>query len=151
MKFFCFRKILAFSFVFIFIPAAFAAFENDLSISSNELTMQPAGGVVHGQTVKIYATVHSSGDRDLTGVVKFFVDGAQIATDQPVSVKSGGARSVSTVIFLDASFVVQRRSHVALSVASSGFEPAVAELIVSVMLPPLIASSLIALTVTVTV
>ena len=90
MKFFCFRKILAFSFVFIFIPAAFAAFENDLSISSNELTMQPAGGVVHGQTVKIYATVHSSGDRDLTGVVKFFVDGAQIATDQPVSVKSGG-------------------------------------------------------------
>ncbi|MFH1546485.1 MAG: PKD domain-containing protein [Patescibacteria group bacterium] len=90
MKLFRFRKILAFLLAFIFVPAALAAFENDLSISSDELTMHPASGVVHGQMVKVYATVRSNGSEDFIGTVKFFVDGAQIATDQPVSVKSGG-------------------------------------------------------------
>ena len=74
--------------------AAFLFFANpafaDLSVTGDELTLEPASGVIHGQTVKIYTTVRNSGDTDLIGTVKFFVDGAQIATDQPVSVKSGG-------------------------------------------------------------
>ncbi len=80
------RQFLSLAFFFtLFVQPAFA----DLSITGDELTLEPAGGVVHGQVVRIYTTVRNNGDKDLIGTVKFFVDGAQIATDQPVSVKSG--------------------------------------------------------------
>ena len=74
----------------LIIPAgAFAAFNNDLSVSGDDLLMVPSSGVVERQIVKIYTTVRNNGDKDLIGTVKFFVDGAQVATDQPVSVKQG--------------------------------------------------------------
>lgn len=70
----------------------------DLSVTSDELTIQPANGVIQGKVVKIYTTVNNSGTVDLIGTVKFFVDGAQIATDQPVSVKAG---SVPDEVFVN--------------------------------------------------
>jgi len=89
-------------FLALLVQPAFA----DLSISGDELTMQPGSGVVHGKTVRIYTTVRNKGDVDLIGTVKFFVDGAQIATDQPVSVKSG---SVPDDVFV--SWVAQAGNH----------------------------------------
>ena len=86
----------------LFTIAAFLAFPSfaaaDLSVTGDELTLQPASGVVHGKVVKIYTTVRNSGDDDLIGTVKFFVDGAQVATDQPVSVKSG---SIPDEVFIN--------------------------------------------------
>ncbi len=70
----------------------------DLSISGDELTLQPSSGVLHGKVVRIYTTVRNQGDIDLIGTVKFFVDGAQIATDQPVSVKAG---SIPDEVFIN--------------------------------------------------
>ena len=70
----------------------------DLSVVGDELVLQPASGVIHGKVVKVYTTVRNNGDSDLIGTVKFFVDGAQIATDQPVSVKSG---SVPDEVFVN--------------------------------------------------
>lgn len=89
-----FRVFLGFAAFFFFVNPVFA----DLSISGDELTMQPVSGVIHGRVVKIYTTVRNSGDADLIGTVKFFVDGAQIVTDQPVSVKSG---SVPDEVFVN--------------------------------------------------
>ncbi|MCF7846060.1 MAG: PKD domain-containing protein [Candidatus Peribacteraceae bacterium] len=91
MKFF--RTLLGLT-VFV-LSAGFAA--ADLSVTSDELTIQPDSGVVAGQTVRIYTTVNNSGAVDLIGTVKFFVDGAQVATDQPVSVK---AKSVPDEVFV---------------------------------------------------
>lgn len=85
-----FRKLSLFVLAWLILGVhAFAAFENDLSISGDELVMDPGSGVVEKQTIKIYTTVRNNGDKDLIGTVKFFVDGDQIATDQPVSVKQG--------------------------------------------------------------
>ena len=67
-----------------------AAFENDLSLKQEELIFQPAAGVLVGDAVRIYTKVWNHSTLDLTGVVKFFVNGTQIATDQPISVQSGG-------------------------------------------------------------
>jgi hypothetical protein len=78
----------------------------DLSVTGDELVLQPASGVIHGRTVKVYTTVRNNGDSDLIGTVKFFVDGAQIATDQPVSVKSS---SVPDEVFVN--WVAQAGSH----------------------------------------
>ena len=86
-----------FSLVLFLVLSANTVFA-DLSISNDELTMQPVSGVIHGETVKVYMTVRNSSDRDLIGVVKFFVNGEQIAIDQPVSVKSGG---VPDEVFID--------------------------------------------------
>jgi hypothetical protein len=69
--------------------SAFAAFDNDLSIAGDELVIQPNSGVVAGKIIKFYTTVRNNGDKDLIGTVKFFVNGQQVATDQPVSVKQG--------------------------------------------------------------
>ena len=94
-----FRKLSLLALTLLIAKAnAFAAFENDLSISGDELVMVPASGVVERQTVKIYTTVRNNGDKDLIGTVKFFVDGAQVATDQPVSVKVG---SVPDEVFVN--------------------------------------------------
>ena len=68
---------------------AFAAFDNDLSISGDDLIIQPNQGVVERDVIKLYVTVRNNGIQDLTGTVKFFVDGNQVTTDQPVSVKQG--------------------------------------------------------------
>jgi len=92
MKFF--RAFLGIFVFLVFVNSTFA----DLSVISNELTLQPASGVIHGKVVKIYTTVRNFGDSDLIGTVKFFVDGGQIATDQPVSVKSG---SVPDEVFVN--------------------------------------------------
>ncbi|MFH0834107.1 MAG: PKD domain-containing protein [Patescibacteria group bacterium] len=82
---------------------AAAAFDNDLSLVASELVIQPVSGVVAGRVVKIYTTVHNNGSQDLIGTVKFFVDGAQIATDQPVSVKSG---SIPDEVFVNWTAIV---------------------------------------------
>lgn len=75
-----------------------ANFKNDLSITGDELVIQPSSGLVNNQAVKLYTTVRNNGDKDLIGTVKFFVDGKQIATDQPVSVKKG---SVPDEVFVN--------------------------------------------------
>lgn len=90
----------------LFTSSALAAFENDLSISGDELVLQPASGVVAGQSVKIYTTVRNNGEGDLIGTVKFFVDGAQVATDQPISVKQG---SIPDEVFVN--WVAQAGNH----------------------------------------
>ncbi|MDD3066768.1 MAG: PKD domain-containing protein [Candidatus Gracilibacteria bacterium] len=69
--------------------SAFAAFNNDLSIADDDLVIKPKAGVVAGQIIKLYVTARNNGDKDLIGTVKFFVDGNQVTTDQPVSVKQG--------------------------------------------------------------
>ncbi|MFA6458607.1 MAG: PKD domain-containing protein [Patescibacteria group bacterium] len=89
-----FRTLTSLATFLILVSPAFA----DLSVTSDELTIQPANGVVQGKVVKIYTTVNNSGAADLIGTVKFFVDGAQIATDQPVSVKAG---SVPDEVFVN--------------------------------------------------
>lgn len=81
-----FRAFLGLAAFLVFASPAFA----DLSVLSDELTIQPESGAIRGEVIKIYTTVRNSGEADLIGTVKFFVDGMQIATDQPVSVKSGG-------------------------------------------------------------
>ncbi|MFH0776614.1 MAG: PKD domain-containing protein [Patescibacteria group bacterium] len=87
------RTLVGFLVVLILAQPVFA----ELSISGDAITTQPGNGVVAGQTVRIYTTVRNSGATDLIGTVKFFVDGAQIATDQPVSVK---ANSVPDEVFV---------------------------------------------------
>ncbi len=87
MKFF--RRLSVLLATLLFVPLAWAAFTNDLSITGVPLQFVPAADVVERQTVRIYATVHNISESDLIGTVKFFVDGGQIATDQPISVKAG--------------------------------------------------------------
>ena len=60
-----FRHIFCFLILaLVLVQPAFA----DLSVTSDELTLQPASGVIHGRTVKIYTTVRNSGDADLIGL-----------------------------------------------------------------------------------
>ncbi len=87
MKFF--RRLSVFLATLLLVPSVWAAFPNDLAITGAPLQFVPATDVVERQTIRIYATVHNSSTADLLGTVKFFVDGSQIATDQPISVKAG--------------------------------------------------------------
>lgn len=93
MKFFS-KILVAVILLFFSASPVFA----DLSVAGDELVLEPASGVIHGKVVKIYTTVRNQGDADLIGTVKFFVDGSQVATDQPVSVKSG---SVPDEVFVN--------------------------------------------------
>lgn len=102
-------------FIFVFGLAlathfALADFANDLSLDGGELTFDPASGIVEKQTIKIYATVRNNGTVDLIGTVKFFVDGAQISIDQPVSVKQG---SIPDEVFIN--WITTPGNHIVIS------------------------------------
>ncbi|QQR83820.1 PKD domain-containing protein [Candidatus Peregrinibacteria bacterium] len=75
-------------FVFLFsVNQGFAQdFARDLFISSTDVSFD--NDILVGDSVRIYASVHSSAKRDLTGVVKFYDETAQlfIGSDQPVSI-----------------------------------------------------------------
>jgi len=96
MKLNCFflselRRIFVAVCAFVFsLNPVLGAVDNDLAIFDAELLIVPDSGVVAQQEIKVYTTVHNNGTSDLIGTVKFFIDGSQIATDQPVSVKQGG-------------------------------------------------------------
>lgn len=84
-------------FLILFLPLAFAA-SGDLYLSSENVWLSDSN-LVHGEEVRMYATVSNDTENDLLGSVQF-VDqgtGSQIGTDQPISVL---ARKTDTV-FVD--------------------------------------------------
>lgn len=74
--------------------AAFAA-SGDLFLNNTNLYFSN-DYVIHGQTVRIYATVGNNSQNDLLGSVQFHdqTTGSQIGTDQAVSVLAGGEDTV---------------------------------------------------------
>lgn len=78
--------LLALTF-FLLTPMAHA-FEGDISISNNPLTLS-AGEILEGQQIRIYASTTNSSSLDLLGVTRFYIDGAQIGADQAISIFSG--------------------------------------------------------------
>lgn len=82
----------------LLIPSMAMAASGDLSISSDSVWLSD-NTVVHGQTVKIYASVSNNSGNDLLGSVKFTnqTTGEQIGSDQPVSVITG----LTDTVFVD--------------------------------------------------
>jgi len=67
------------------IPLCVFAAAEDLALLSSNVRFS-TNKFLEGKFIKIYATVINNGDKDLKGVVKFFDNGVQIQSDQPVSV-----------------------------------------------------------------
>ncbi|MEK9133100.1 MAG: thrombospondin type 3 repeat-containing protein [Patescibacteria group bacterium] len=78
----------------------FVTAQTALAAGSDDLVLSPASvrfsteTVLEGRSVKIYATVTSSSQKDLLGVVRFFDEKEEISGDQPVSVLAGKSDDV---------------------------------------------------------
>lgn len=66
---------------------AFAAFDKDLAINAEKFVVLPETLTLAGELVQIYVTVDNQSQSDLTGIVKFYVDGNQIGNDQSISTR----------------------------------------------------------------
>jgi hypothetical protein len=68
---------------------------SDLWLSESTISLSDTS-IVHNQTVRIYATIHNSSDRDQLGSVRFLnlTTGEQIGTDQAVSALSENTDTV---------------------------------------------------------
>ncbi|MCX6807282.1 MAG: thrombospondin type 3 repeat-containing protein [Patescibacteria group bacterium] len=78
----------------VFFPAMCFA-SADLSVALGDVRFKP-NNILAGQTVRIYVTIHNTGDTDTLGRVQIFDEtaGIQISTDQPVSLIAGGADTI---------------------------------------------------------
>jgi hypothetical protein len=75
--------------------ATFTAFAagGDISINTADINFAH-DNFLEGKLNKIYAQARNNSDQDLLGTVKFFVNGAQIGSDQPISIVAGRTDSV---------------------------------------------------------
>lgn len=91
-------RAAGFAIALLMLPSMAWAASGDLWISSDTVWLSD-NTVVHGQTVKIYATVSNPSGNDLLGSVKFTnqTTGEQIGSDQPVSVITG----LTDTVFVD--------------------------------------------------
>lgn len=71
--------------VILAVPLCAFAAADDLALLTSNVRFS-TNKFLEGRLIKIYATVINNGDKDLKGVVKFFDNGVQIQSDQPVSV-----------------------------------------------------------------
>lgn len=63
----------------------------DLAVVPGSLTIDPNQNLLEGQIVQLVASVGNRGRDSLIGTAQFLIDGRQVGTDQPVSVRAGGS------------------------------------------------------------
>lgn len=68
--------------------AAYAAFNGDMSINSQDIKFSTTS-FLEGRQVRIYATAKNNSAKDLLGVVRFYDNGTQIGGDQAISIFAG--------------------------------------------------------------
>lgn len=79
-------KIFLIFSIFLAAPlSASAAYNGDISINDKDIHFS-SNNFLEGQSTRIYATISSYSDKDLLGVVRFFDNGAQIKSDQAISI-----------------------------------------------------------------
>lgn len=84
------RALLASLFLFLPLAAQGAA---DLTISSGDIKFSSPKPLA-GDSIRIYASVHNTGQQDARLEVRFFVDSKPLGSDQPTSVVVGGTSTV---------------------------------------------------------
>lgn len=79
-----------FSYLPAFAPAAHAqGLDYDLGVAHSNISFVP-NTFVAGTPVRIYATVHNYGNKDITGSVSFLLNNVAIGDPQTVSARAGG-------------------------------------------------------------
>ncbi|MFH1218802.1 MAG: PKD domain-containing protein [Candidatus Peregrinibacteria bacterium] len=81
-------KNLIFLASFFTITLTALAATGDISINQNDLRFSNYN-FLEGQAVRIYATTSNNSEKDLLGTVRFFDNGAQIGSDQAISLFAG--------------------------------------------------------------